>query len=139
MSQIISAGNYMNSGSFSVTIGNIDLSFSRISGIGQTQEYDTYTEGGGRIHLLPKPLTSAGTITFERGISVIDRNTAGVFMSGGEINNITIHLKKFDDIVESYWIESGMVVSWELGDLDAVTPVVLIKKMKLAHTGLIRI
>ena len=137
------ADNYVNSGLFFVTIGKLELSFSKISGIGQTTEYDTYVEGGGRMHLLPKPTTAAGTITFEQGMTVVDRKTAEVFLAGGEIQDITIHLKKYkkkwkdDRDVESYYIESGLVVSWELGDLDAITPGVAIKKISLAHTGLI--
>ena len=136
MGENMSAGDYLNSGVFSVTMGNLDLSFSKISGIGQTTEYDTYVEGGGRMHLLPKPRSSAGTITLERGVTVIERRMAGILFSGGEIHNIIIHLQKNGMNAESYFIESGMVVSWELDELNAINPGVLVKKITVAHTGL---
>lgn len=59
------AESYLNNGVFSVTLYGMELSFARVSGIGASQEFDTYAEGGAGIVILPKPRTSAGTLTFE--------------------------------------------------------------------------
>jgi hypothetical protein len=115
------------------------MSFSKVSGIGSSAEYDVYVEGGGRMNLLPKPKTSAGKITFEKGISVIDKKTAGIFVAGSEIHDVVINLMKNNKKIESYHIESGIVESWELGELDAIHTGVAVKKFSIAHTGLQRL
>lgn len=131
------AGSYVNNGVFTVNIDDkIELSFSKVSGIGSKAEFDTYVEGGGRMHLLPKPKSAPGSVTFEKGISVIDQETAEIFIPGIEIFNVLITLKKYNRIIELYYIETGIVESWELGDLDAISTGVAIKKFTISHTGI---
>lgn len=130
------AESFVNNSVFIVNIYGIELSFSKISGIGSTAEFDTYTEGGGRVHILPKPQTNAGTLIFEKGISVIDKQTASIFVAGSSISDISITLMKNGNIAESYFIESGIITSWELGELDAISSGVAIKKFQISHTGL---
>lgn len=45
-------------------------------------------------------------------------------------------LQKHSKTVESYYIESGMLVSWQLGELDALSSAVVIKTFTIAHTGI---
>ena len=132
------AENYVNNSVFTVSIYGIELSFSKVSGLGGKAEFDTYVEGGGRMHLLPKPRSAPGSITFEKGISVVDKKTAGIFVPGIEISDVLITLKKNNTIIETYYIETAMVETWELGDLDAISPGVAIKKFSISHTGIKR-
>lgn len=130
------AESYATNGVFVVSIYGVDLSFSKISGIGSSVEYDTYTEGGGRVNILLKPKSSAGTITFEKGLSVVDQSTAAMFIAGAQTGDIVINIVKNGKFAESYYIESGVTVAWETGDLDAISGGVLIKRFTVAHTGL---
>lgn len=132
------AENYVHNGVFTVSIYGMDLSFSKVSGLGSKAEFDTYIEGGGRMHLLPKPKSAPGSIIFEKGISVIDKETAGIFVPGIEISDILITLKKNNNVIETYYIETGIVEFWELGDLDAISSGVAIKKFSVLHTGIKR-
>jgi phage tail-like protein len=133
------AADYLNNGIFVVSIEDVEMSFSKVTGIGEKSEYDVYVEGGGQMHLLPKPRTASGQITFEKGISTIDKKIAGIFYPGGEIHNIVIHIVKNNKNIENYYIETGIVESWELGDLDAIHTSVAIKKFTIAHTGVKRL
>jgi phage tail-like protein len=133
------AGDYLNNGIFTVSIQDVEISFSKVTGIEETSEYDVYVEGGGQMHLLPKPSTSSGRITFEKGISLVDEKIAGFFYPGGEIHNVVIHIVKNNKNVENYYIENGIVESWELGELDAIHTGVAIKRFTIAHTGVRRL
>jgi phage tail-like protein len=129
------AADYVNNSVFVVSIQDVEMSFSKVSGIGGKSEYDVYVEGGGRMNILPKPLTSSGRITFEKGISRVNENIAGIFYPGVELHNIVIHIVKNKQNVENYYIENGIVEFWELGDLDAINTGVAIKRFTIAHTG----
>jgi phage tail-like protein len=135
----MSAGDYVNNGIFVVSIQDVEMSFSKVTGINEKAEYDVYVEGGGQMHLLPKPRTESGKITFEKGISTINEKIAGIFHPGGEIHNIVIHIVKNNKDIENYYIEDGIVEAWELGDLDAIHTNVAIKKFTIAHTGVRRL
>jgi phage tail-like protein len=131
------AGNYLNNGIFKVSVQKTEMSFSKVTGISDDTDYDVYVEGGGQMHFLPKPPTTSGKITFEKGVSTIEneKKFAGIFCPGTEIHDIAIDIVKNNKVVESYFITDGMVVSWELGDLDAIHPGVAIKKFTIAHAG----
>lgn len=132
----MNAKNYVNHSEFIVSVCEIDLSFSKISGISSSAEITTFVEGGGQMHLFYAPKTSAGTITFEKGISIIDKKTAKIFTPGSYIGDISIILMKNGNVAESYYVESGMVESWELDALDAIQSGIALKTFKITHTGL---
>ena len=134
---VSTAGDYVGGNVFVVDIGGISLSFAKISGIGGSTEFDTFVEGGGQMHLLPKPKTAASNITFTKGISLVDKDTAAVFAPGAMLNGMMITLLKDNVVVENYFVQSAMVVSWQLGDLDALSSQVAIKSFQIAHTGII--
>ena len=131
-----SASEYVNNGVFTVQIYGVELSFSKVSGISSSVEYDTFTEGGGRMHLFVKPKTTAGVITLERGISVVDVGFAMLLQAGCRVSDIVINLEKNGKTVECYYIESGLVTSWELGELSGMAGGVAVKTFSIAHTGL---
>lgn len=71
----MAAGDLVNGAVFRVSFFGLELGFSKVGGLSGSVEYDAYLEGGGRMHLLYRPSTSAGTITLEKGVSA--RGSAG--------------------------------------------------------------
>lgn len=132
----MTASDLVNGSVFLVDLFGIELGFSKISGLGDSVEYDSYLEGGGRMHLLYRPASSAGTITLEKGISAVDQRLLRLLRPGADISGLTIELQKHEKTVESYYIESGMLVSWQLGELDAMSSAVVVKTFTIAHTGI---
>lgn len=88
------------------------------------------------MHLFVKPKTAAGVITLEKGISVVDARFARILQAGSQISNIVINLEKNGRTVECYFIENGLVTSWELGELSGMTNGVAVKSFSIAHTGI---
>lgn len=132
----MTASELVNGSVFLVDLYGFELGFSKVSGLGDSVEYDSYLEGGGRMHLLYRPAASAGTITLEKGISAVDQRILQLLRPGADISGLTIVLQKHAKTVESYYIESGMLVSWQLGELDALSSAVVIKTFTIVHTGI---
>ncbi len=128
--------NYLNNGVFSVTLYGMELNFSKVSGLNQSVEYDSYPEGGGGIVIMPKPSSSAGTVTFEKGMTSPKWAASACFSLGVKLKDITITLIKNGIPAERYSIDNGIVTAWELGELNALGGGVLIKKFTVAHTGI---
>ncbi|WP_071434372.1 phage tail protein [Angelakisella massiliensis] len=133
----MAAGDLVNGAVFRVSFFGLELGFSKVGGLSGSVEYDAYLEGGGRMHLLYRPSTSAGTITLEKGVSAVDQQVLQLLQPGIQIPGLTIDLQKNGKTVESYYIESGMLISWQLGDLDALSSSVVIKTFTIAHTGIL--
>lgn len=130
------AESYLNNGVFSVTLYGMELSFARVSGIGASQEFDTYAEGGAGIVILPKPRTSAGTLTFERGVTSEKWAGSACFTVGVAVSGVEIRVIKHSTVIQSYEVEDAIVTAWELGELNALASGVLIKKFTLSHKGI---
>ena len=133
----MAASDLVSGAVFLVNLYGIELGFSKISGLSGSVEYDSYLEGGGQLHLLYRQASSAGTITLEKGVSAVDQRVLELLRPGTSIVGITIELQKNVKTVESYYIESGMLVSWQLGDLDAMSSAVVVKTFTIAHTGIL--
>lgn len=71
----MTASELVNGSVFLVDLYGFELGFSKVSGLGDSVEYDSYLEGGGRMHLLYRPAASAGTITLEKGIPPLTRGS----------------------------------------------------------------
>lgn len=130
------AESYLNNGVFSVTLYGMELSFARVSGIGQSKEFDAYAEGGAGIVILPKPKTSAGTLTFERGVTSEKWAGSACFTVGVAVSGVEIGVIKNGAVIQRYEIEEAMITAWELGELNALASGVLINKFTLSHNGL---
>ena len=128
--------SYLNNGVFSVTLYGMELSFSRVSGLGGTQEFETYPEGGAGLVILPKPKTSAGTLTFERGITSEEWAGSACFTAGVAVSGIEISVMKHGKVIQSYEVEDAVITAWELGELNALASGVLIKKFTVSHNGI---
>lgn len=129
------ANDIVSNYNFRVFFGLKEVGFSRISGIGGAAEYDTFVEGGGRMHLLPKPRSSSGTITFEKGMTFLDKSTLNLFMPGNDVSGMIIMVMKNSLPAETYMIEQGVVTSWELGDLDGMSAGAALRKFSVVYSG----
>ena len=130
------AESYLNNGVFCVTLYGMELSFARVSGIGGSQEFETYSEGGAGVVILPKPKTTAGTLTFERGVTTEEWAGSACFTPGVAVSGVEISVIKNGVAIQSYEVENAMITAWELGELNAIASGVLIKKFTLSHNGL---
>lgn len=130
------AESYLNNGVFTVTLYGMELSFARVSGIGKSQEFDTYAEGGAGIVILPKPKTSAGTLTFERGVTSEKWAGSACFTVGTAVSGVEIGVIKNGAVIQRYEVEDAIITAWELGELSALASGVLINKFTLSHNGL---
>ena len=122
---------------FLVRIGKEEYGFSRISGLRRARENFTIQEGGlnDRVHVLPGPAKSGGTVRLERGVyageflpfymvgeRVPDSMTVELYDSAGDTGK-----KKIYRLI-------GLVVrSWEAGDLDASQNQILIDRIELDY------
>jgi phage tail-like protein len=130
-------------GFFQVEFGNIELGFSKVSGIKKKIEYETFTEGGGIMHILPKHSQSPESVVFERGVILSNISNANLNIQVGFIIpkiNITIYrtpqaLKEHSKDSFSLCLYDALVTGFELGDLDAVNPNVAVNKLEIMHTG----
>lgn len=132
----MTAENYLNNGVFTVTLYGMELSFSKVSGIGKTQEFDTYAEGGGGVVILPKPKSSAGSVTFERGVTSEKWAGSACFTVGTAVSGVEIAVVKNGAAIQRFEIEEAIITAWELGELSALASGVLINKFTLSHNGL---
>ncbi|MEG1988958.1 MAG: phage tail protein, partial [Oscillibacter sp.] len=115
------------------------------SNIQRTVGHEDFVEGGlnDYIHVLTKPDTTSGSLTFEKGV-VADAATEDIIRAlapGIRISvpvTITLYHRAEKDwkAVRSWGFEDGMVTQWELGNLDGMGNEVSIEKMTISHAGL---
>jgi phage tail-like protein len=131
---------------FVLSIGNDLLSFSKVSNISRTMEYETFNEGGlnTMVRSFTKPKQQQEILVLEKGVSVarnkiIDVYTKLGLLVGKKISQAVILVVLGDDDNKDrfYTFDEGIVVKWELGDLDALRSEVLVERFEIAHSGLI--
>lgn len=124
---------------FLVTIGPLSFSFSKVTNITDSLEYETIQEGGvnGSPVFLCKNKTRPETIQLERGIQA---GIGGVSMmtltTGVPVYVVTIMVMKNKKISKIYYFEEGLITKWEVGNLDASAKEILIKTVEITHSGL---
>lgn len=127
---------------FTLSIGVVQLSFSKISNISKTIEYDTIQEGGrnGYVHSFTKPQTQQEILTCERGITTWGNAVLAPLglKPGGKIKMpvIIMVMKYPGHIDKAYCFDEGVVTKWETSDLNAMGDEVLVERFEIAHTGL---
>jgi phage tail-like protein len=130
---------------FILAIGKDLLSFSRVSNISRTPEFDTVVEGGinTTVRLLTKSKQQQETLILEKGVNrsrIYDMDTyADLGLKVGEkirqaVTLIVVGDKKYED--RYYGFNEGVVVKWEVGNLDALGREVFIERFEIAHSGL---
>lgn len=126
---------------FTVSIGPITMSFSRIRNITKQIEVDVLKEGGVNdyVHVLQKPYTTPHKLIFEHGLcesSVFSMLTPLLVGKRLPLSG-TISVKNAKgEMVSSYSFGEPIILKWEIGDLDAMSNKVLIESLEVAHTGL---
>lgn len=124
---------------FRVAIGPVLYSFSKVTNLSDTVEYEPYQEGGINDYpqLLKKPKTQMETLILEKGVRVGAKDipmralTTGVWVAA-----VVIMVMKHGRVVKSYFFEQGVITKWELGELNALGKDILIKRVVIAHNGL---
>ena len=137
-------GGLVVNNKFIVTIGPLLTSFSKVSGIGRSVEYETKEEGGRNdiIHVFRKnvqyqnnilrlekgvgrynPLVLAADGTIEMGVRIPLPGTIIILNDNYQMSQ----MYTFDDIV---------ILKWELSDLDAKGDEVILDRVEIMHSGL---
>lgn len=127
---------------FEVKIGVFNMSFSKVTNLVTETEYEIIGDGGNndKMQFFNKPKRKPDTIIFEKGIKI---NTADAIYSllieGVKINNIIICVKKENLVKRIFYIDQGIITKKSFGNLDALNGEVFIRKLELAHTGLVEV
>ena len=133
------------SGNFVLAVGKELLSFSKVSNISRTLEYDTFIEGGlnTMVRTFTKPKQQQETLILEKGMNIfssldMDTYTALGLKPGGRIREAVtlVVLGDKEHMDRFYSFNEGVVVKWEVGNLDAMSGEVLIERFEIAHSGL---
>lgn len=129
---------------FIVTIGPLLTSFSKVSGIGRSIEYETKEEGGRNdfVHIVRKNLQPQNNILkLEKGVG---RYNPLVLAADGTIEmgvriplpGTIIILDDNYNMSQMYTFDDIIILKWELSDLDAKGGEVLLDRVELIHSGL---
>lgn len=129
---------------FIVTIGPLLTSFSKVSGIGRSIDYETKNEGGRNdfVHVVRKNIQPQNNILrLEKGTG---RYNPLVLAADGSIQmGVRIPLPGtiiiLDDnyqMSQMYSFDDIVILKWELSDLDAQGGEVLLDKVEIMHSGL---
>ena len=132
---------------FIVTIGPLLTSFSRVSGIGRSIEYDSRIEGGVNdfVHVVRKNFQVQNNILkLEKGVG---KYNPLVLAADGSIEmgvkiplpGSIIILNNNYQMASMYTFDDIVILKWELNDLDAKGNDILIDQVELMHSGLKRV
>lgn len=117
------------------------MSFSNIKSISTEVEVEALREGGvnDHVHILRKPSSSIQKLVFERGVCQGNIVSALAAFSVG--TNLllpgTILVNNAKGIpVSAFIFTSGIVLKWQVSDLDASSSKVLVETFEVAHTGI---
>ncbi len=133
---------FMPNHRFIVTVGILVSSFSSVSNIESSIEFDTVQEGGVNDHVLtwPKPTSQQHRLVLEKGAGRFNplfvNNKAQVgrqFKVPGVIVTLGTDGLPTGRI---YTFENPMIVRWEATNLDAMNAQVTIDRMEIVHDGL---
>lgn len=122
---------------FKVLLDQREYGFSKISGIRRERPTVTIREGGlnDRVHVLPGPASSCGTIILERGVYA---GELFPFYMAGETLGIPMRVEVWDPTgrkkIEKCYTLTGLVVrKWEAGELNAMENSLLIDRFELDY------
>ena len=132
---------------FILAVGKELLSFSRVNNIARAPDFDTIVEGGlnTRVHTFTKPKQQQETLILEKGVNINLTGDKEAYEKlglkvGKRIKQAVTLIVAGDDIEgfedRYYGFTEGVVVKWEIGNLDALGNEVLIERFEIAHSGL---
>ncbi len=126
---------------FRVEIGDMKMSFSKVSGLDVELEFEPYSEGGVNDYVLEFPKNKkSGHLVLERGTGEISKMIkwfqdiqAGKFVR----KNGTIELwNETGETIRTWQIENALPVKWSGPSLDASGKEIAVEKIELKHLGL---
>ena len=121
---------------FIVRIGDLEFGFSRVSGLAREMEPVTYQEGGlnDRVHVLPGPVRSCGTLHLERGVYA---GASIPFYLVGQALNQPLRVEVWDQDrarPSAVYTLAGLVVKeFEVGEMDALQNTLLIDRFDISY------
>jgi phage tail-like protein len=127
---------------FSVSIGPIMMSFSKIKNISRDIEVDVLKEGGVNdyVHVLQKQYTTPHKLVFEHGLCESSMLSMLTPLLVGKIlpfsGTINVRDAKGETVSSYSFGEPIVLLKWEIGDLDALGNKVLIESLEVAHSGI---
>ena len=130
---------------FILAIGKELLSFSRVSNIGRSLECETFVEGGlnTMVRSFAKPKQQQETLVLEKGVNAYRDYHFNLYENlglrvGGRIKQAVTLVVLGDEFFSDryYSFNEGIVIKWEVGNLDAMSSEVLIERLEIAHSGL---
>lgn len=129
--------------SFLVTIGPAMFSFSKISNLMSSVEYDSIIEGGNNDypHLFKKAKTQPDTLILEKGVRTRSSDLSfNLLTEGMQVEMVTIMLlKNGTDLEKVFFFKKGMIVKRQFSTLDAMSNELLIETLEIAHSGLVEV
>jgi len=132
---------FLTNHQFSVSIGADTYGFSKISNLIQEMEYDSIAEGGrnsGPV-LFQKPKSRLDTLTLEQGVRISQPVLRGQVLAVGiHLQNVVVLIGDKENGYLNYTFDEGIVTKIELDNLDGMGNSVLIRKIEIAHTGLLQ-
>lgn len=123
---------------FHVRLGLLEFGFSKVSGLQRTRETITYQEGGlnDRVHVLPGPTKSCGTIRLERGAyfgEYFPFYLVGERLSWPMRVELWVASSPVPLLGKVYTLTGLVVKKWEAGELDALQNAVVIDHFELDY------
>ncbi len=137
-----SASDLIPSYSFDVSFDGVSFSFSKISNISGSIEYDTIIDGGsnGSPVLLRKPKRSPDMLVLEKGTYTSAKDVLFALLTEGTvITAISISVLRDGKTVRMFFITNGVIVKREYSTMDAGSSGVLLEYLQIAHSGLTEI
>ena len=139
---------YVRNNRFIVTIGTLISSFSKVSGLESSFEYESISEGGvnDHVHTLIKAKTQEQRVVFEKGMASMDPVSNLLSMSIGIRIMVPFTIIVLSDAIitgikisKIYGFNEAVVLKWDATNLDALGNEIMIDKFEVAHSGLIQI
>lgn len=125
---------------FLVYVENIELKFSKVSGIESGAETEEISIGGmnDEACYVVNPRRKAGVLTLERGItfSGLTRLWRPGLHICGPIEVFVMSNLKARTCIHSYYMVSGVITKWEINGLDALGSEIIVDKFQITHSGI---
>ena len=127
----------LTNNNFIVTLNLSVFSFSKVTNITGKIETEAFEEGGYNEspRIFKKQKTSLDTLVLEKGIQTSGNDSS--IKIGTPINAGAILVVHNGNISKVYGFEYGLITKWEIGELNALSSDILIRRVEISHTGLV--
>lgn len=128
---------------FVLSLGPLMMSFSKVSNIVTSIEYETIQEGGNNDypHVFKKPKQQPDTLIMEKGVRKGIADTPLNLLIEGmtiEVGTIIV-MNGLTDIQKVFYFKRGIITKREFSELNAMSNEIMIEKLEIAHSGLVEI